>query len=500
MRLRLGEHFVARLFSRIAAAAACFGCLTAAPGRVAAQVAEGPRTDATITALDQLDAWLGPEASGDRWRTYLHTPELRAELAKGPDADPSVLGRSLQQFRSGANGLELAPFVAARDAITHALTSLRQGYGDDLARLAWSARADHTPITPAQMEALRAELRNHVKVLEAALARFGVAGGWREYLALGLLQPHLVEGYQPTSKSLADLDEVLRRFRSNQLGLERPEFTNVAEAIARYRGMATWELAGRGRDGRQVYEKFLTDLQRLLKRHRERPSVETIRQIARGAGMIASLGQSPEFVDALRQAYAQPNIFAEVSGNFVTRAPRRPIDRITPVRDCILGTSIFGTAHTLGAVHYVLEDSPDSVQMAIYLTGEAHSNTQGFHKPVRIHTTGYTNYSASTRATLSDATFVASPATAAADTHTRIHSIQKTGGQFAHRLVEKIAWKRAGQQKRQSELISASHTRERVRREFEETVARDLAAARLRYEEKVHLPLVRRGASRSIWS
>ena len=103
--------------------------------------------------------------------------------------------------------------------------------------------------------------------------------------------------------------------------------------------------------------------------------------------------------------------------------------------------------------------------------------------------------SAHQRISISDDEFRATPPAGGADTHTRIRSIQKTGGQFAHKLIEKIAWKRAGQQKRQAELISSQHTRKRVLTEFEETVARDLGVSRLRYENDIRAPLVRRGVS-----
>jgi hypothetical protein len=44
-------------------------------------------------------------------------------------------------------------------------------------------------------------------------------------------------------------------------------------------------------------------------------------------------------------------------------------------------------------------------------------------------------------------------------------------------------------------MISSQHTRKRVLTEFEETVARDLGASRVRYEDEIRAPLVRRGVS-----
>ncbi|HYO25104.1 MAG TPA: hypothetical protein VEQ85_09145, partial [Lacipirellulaceae bacterium] len=450
----------------------------------------------TVAALDAMDAWLGSGDNGARWRSYLHTDELRAELAKGAGADPALLARALQRFHEGARGLELAPFAAVRAALAQHHAAVQRGYAGDLARLAWASRGDHAPITAEQFAKIRADLRDKVQALDKLLAGNPQnAAAWKAYLKWDVLAQRLDDEFTETSASLVELDEVLRRFRTNEKGLELPAFTSVAQAIAKYRGLVSWAVTARVRDSRPVYERYMADMQRVLDRHRERPTIETVRQIARAMGVVETLGQSPQLVEAIRANYAQPNIFGAVSANFVTRAPSRPIDRVTPVRDCILGTSIFGTAHTLGNVQYNLIDSDDSVQLAIYLRGEAHSQTRGYNGPVRINSTGHTTYWAAKRVVLDENHFVSGAVIADAHLNSRINSIQKTGGQFGARLIEKIAWKRAGEQKGRSERISESHTRDRVVREFEQTVVRDLAAARLRYETQLIAPLTRRGVA-----
>ncbi len=481
-----------------AAALSAAGSLAAHAQPPAAPPPPAERLDSTpvTAALDQLDAWLGDGDNGNRWRTYLDAAHLRAELAKGVQADPAVVARVLSNFRSDADGLTLAPFTHAADAIDAWLTELRRQYENDLPRMAWAARGDHAPITAKQFGEVRADLRHKVHALDAALTAVPQqAGGWKAYLLWDQLTPHLADDFEPDARSLASLDESLHRFRSNQPGLELPAFTDAAKAIARYRALANWAVTAKVRDSRPDYERYIAAIQRLLERHLERPTVETVRQIARGVGVVDGLGQSPQFVQAVRRQYAQSNIFGAASVDFLTRAPGRDINRITPVRDCILGTSIFGTAHTFGQVRYEVLPSDDTIELAVYLDGTAHSTTRGFNGPVRINTNGVTTYWAHQRISISDDEFVASGLAGDADTHTRIRSIQKLGGPLGERLIEKIAWKRAGQQKRQAERISSRHTRERVLREFQETVARDLGASRMRYENELRAPLVRRGVS-----
>ena len=104
---------------------------------------EDDANERVVAALDSLDAWLGDGANGDRWRAHLRTAELRAELAKGADADPAIVARSLQEFHGEAQGLDLAPFVEARTAIEEWLETFRGQFIDDLARLAWGSRGGH---------------------------------------------------------------------------------------------------------------------------------------------------------------------------------------------------------------------------------------------------------------------------------------------------------------------------------------------------------------------
>jgi hypothetical protein len=451
---------------------------------------------AVQAALDQLDQWLGQGDNGNRWRTYLHAEQLRAELAKGAKADPAIVADALSRLRGDANGLNLAPFASVANALTTWLAALREPLLNDLPGLAYASRGDHSPITETRFNEVRADLRTKLRALDAALARAPqVAAGWKTYLRWDVLQKFVADDFQPDARSLADLDQILTRFRANQVGLERPEFTDVAKAIAKYRALASWAATARLRDTRPVYERYLTDLQRLLERHFERPTMETVRQVARGVGTVDSLGQSPQLVTAVRQQFARSNIFGTVSANFIGRTPQQRGPVSEAVRDCILGTSISGTAVSQRNVRYELQESADSIVLAIYLDGQAQSRTRGLHKPVQVNSTGRTEFHAVKRISLSDSGFVSTSASASVDTRTRIHSIQKTGGRFGHRLVEKIAWKRAMEQKRQAELISAEHTRQRVLRDFDEIVARELGAARGRYELQVRAPLLRRGVT-----
>ena len=451
---------------------------------------------AVVDALDQLNAWLGTGANGDRWRSYIEADQLRAELGKSGDVDPAKLAASLKRLSGDADGLQLAPFQKLRAALAEYLKTVRSQFSGDFAKLAWEARGDHEPLTPEDFAQLRATMRDKARALEQAMGvDTPLARNWKKFLLWDELTPHFADDFEVNRASLLNLDNVLLRFRANQPGLELPVFTDTARAIARYRALATWAAAAKSRDLRADYERLLKSLGEELQRHLERPTTETAWQVGRILGVIDAFGHSADFVAAVRDRFAQKNISAAVSVNFVERMPNRDVNQVRPVRDCILGTNIFGSAHTLGTVRYELQPADDKVVLMVYLDGEANSRTRGYNGPVRINSQGHTVYTASERIAITDEAFEADPAVAHVDTRTRINSIQKTGGQFGANLIEKVAWKRASQSKRQAELISAEHTRQNVIQEFNERVARDLGDARLRYQTKIRDPLTRRGVT-----
>ena len=70
------------------------------------------------SALVPLDALLGRSKSGADWRTYLDWPALEAQAATGQAADPKVLRDLEAKLGASEMGLDMAPFVRVRKAVT----------------------------------------------------------------------------------------------------------------------------------------------------------------------------------------------------------------------------------------------------------------------------------------------------------------------------------------------------------------------------------------------
>ncbi|MCA9258953.1 MAG: hypothetical protein KDA61_07125, partial [Planctomycetales bacterium] len=196
---------------------------------------------------------------------------------------------------------------------------------------------------------------------------------------------------------------------------------------------------------------------------------------------------------AVRREYIRPNVRAGATLRLVNRQAQRPVDSVQSVRDCILGTSIFGTAHMRGRIAFRALPSMSDARLCIDLAGSAASYTVGYQGPARIVSTGNTSITASKLVVLSDEGFWSGPANAKASAKTRIHSVEKRDGGIGSRLVAKIGSRKAAESKPAAERVAGRHAADRAARNFDEEVAETLSEGRLNYEQKVRAPLVRRG-------
>ena len=389
---------------------------------------------------------------------------------------------------------ELGPALAAPSAAKMPQKA-QEPPADQLAKMAGGAKGTHTPVTEGEFAAVGDELRRRSYELDQAIgvdSSFALA--WKKYLKWEQLAAQLGDNAKVDAKSLASLDEVLLRLRDNKPGLELKPFTNLAKVLARYRLLAPWAEASKtkGRDPKKDYDRLLTSLQRELARHAATPTTETAWQVGRVIGALATLDDSPQLVAAVRSRYVRPNVWGQLSARFIACVPTEPVSKAQPVTDCILGTTIWGQALTRGNISLKPMYADDHVELAVSLSAHSYSQTSGYHKPVRIRSSGVTTLAAVKRVAIYDRGFTAGGAIGAAATNTHIQSISKTGGRFGHRLVEKIAWKKAGQQKRQAESIASRHAEQKLIASFDQQLVTPLAAARKDYVEKFRAPLIRR--------
>jgi len=126
--------------------------------------------------------------------------------------------------------------------------------------------------------------------------------------------------------------------------------------------------------------------------------------------------------------------------------------------------------------------------MNILLGGTAWSNNVGYNGPVTIHSTGVTSISARKSIVMNADGLFGYASQASCGTRSNINNISANCG-----LIERIAWKRAGQQKGQVEAVASQHAGWRVAGQMDREAGGLIAEQNTRYHEKFRDPLLRRG-------
>src|SRR5207249_8071635 len=117
--------------------------------------------------------------------------------------------------------------------------------------------------------------------------------------------------------------------------------------------------------------------------------------------------------------------------------------------------------------------------MNILLGGTAWSNNVGYNGPVTIHSTAATSVSARKLLMMTADGLYGYAAQAACRTSTNINDIQAK-----HGFIEKMAWKRAGQQKGEAEVVGSQHAAGRVAGQMNYEAGRLIAEQNSKYYEK----------------
>ena len=359
----------------------------------------------------------------------------------------------------------------------------------DVVQAAKDAGKSFQPITAQEVAVAKGELQAAVADLDALLKRSKpeADAGWRKFLRWDDLQSQLrAEG--PDTKNA---EAVLDKLSANAVGLETSRFARVRHALRNYLNLATAAADAKLQD---TYGTQVTDLAAKLESYDKTGAGDDALAINRALGWLRRGRQAPQLVDAVQAKYGKPNLVGTVSQHFLAAGIEEDIEQDQAVSDVILGTSLSGTAHMVGRTRVEIPSNEQHAQFDILLTGQANSNTVGHNGPVTIYSTGATTISGRKSLYMNDLGLTATPANATCATASSINGISARC-----RLIEKIAWKRAGQQQGQAEQIASSHAAWRVQGQMDDRAANLITNANKDYVEKVRNPLARRdGLPRSL--
>lgn len=219
MRIRLGV-LVLTVASNLAAAA---NCSAQSPVEVR-------------TALSEMQAWLGQSKEAAAWNGYLRTADLKAQLAKGNDADEVVVYGILARYSSGQPGVELPPVAKVREAIAAWHKALKPLPEAKLPELAAVAKDKVSPASKANVAAARQELTAAVGRLDAYLRSISTGPAWREALGWDNAAAQ-IKADQPDAQGLV---ATYRALAADKPGLELREFRLARQALRRYLELSTY--------------------------------------------------------------------------------------------------------------------------------------------------------------------------------------------------------------------------------------------------------------------
>jgi len=347
------------------------------------------------------------------------------------------------------------------------------------------AKDDFQPVTESQVAEALADLKTAVARLERRLDTAPDNGSaWRKTLDVDRLQTLLDAADPPTAQQL---QPIYAEFNAGRYGLNLAVFADVRRAMTRYVQLSGAEAND---DFRQVYEQYLDALVQNVEAYQAEPTAERALAIGAALGALENLGQASELLAAARAELAQPNLLVRVSEPVVAAGFERPVDRVDPVEDLILGTTIRGVGHTVGHTEATLAHSDAHAVIDLTFLGTNRSDTRGWNGPVTIHSQGRTGLAARTRVYVDDTGLHALPTRANADVSSTINAICDRKGR---RVVERMAWKRAEQQKCIAEAIAAEHAEYRTEAKIDAQAAEAVAEANDAFINRFREPLTERG-------
>ena len=347
-----------------------------------------------------------------------------------------------------------------------------------------NAKAEFHPITQTDVAQAKAVLVEALGRLDERLPQAGPGGDdWRKYLHWNALQEALRADGTPDTLLLT---RVFEKYNADYEGLELVWFLDVQHALHNY--IAT--IGAVGNPGvRTAYETKLESLAESLDAYIAKPTTDGALAISESVRWLQQAHQAPELVEAILQQLARPNVIGEVSAEVVGAGVAESVDDVTQLSDCILGTSISGTAHTVGKTSVVLSPNPEMGVIDTLFFGAATSNNVGYHHPVTIFSSATTDLAACKRIWINDGGLSSHPAASNAETSICIHDIQSDKGR---QLIEKMAWKRAGKQQAQAECIASRHAERRLSERIDGQAVEQLDKANKQYVEKYQRPFTER--------
>jgi hypothetical protein len=340
---------------------------------------------------------------------------------------------------------------------------------------------DHKDVVQAKAELLEALAR-----LDARLAQDGDNGiAWRKFVESEKLLNALAGDHDADVALLTQI--IQQRYDSGNEGLELVWFIDVRRALVGYRSILMAKANPQAFEA--AFRKQLDNLAGALDRNLARPNTDDELVISEAVRWLAGAHQCPSLVADIERHFIRPNLLAEVSAATVAAGIDEPVEDTQDIRDCILGTDIFGVARTAGRTRAELADHDEFGVIDVMFFGVTHSDNVGYHGPVTIFSRAATGLGACKRLWIDAGGLSAHATSAAAETSVEIDDIQSRKNR---RIIERMAWRKAGKQQALAECIASRHAEDRLGDRIDRQTAEMLAKVNQKYIDKFQRPFSER--------
>lgn len=443
----------------------------------------GPSEAARLAAaLDAQAGWLATSPQGAGWTAYLETTKLREQIASA-SPDRSVVVKVLERYQSGKPGLESPIFARVRTSLAQWIDQLPIAPAE-LANLARAAKGEFVAVKPGDEAATLAQAKQSLADLQTYLATQGANGAnWARFLKIDELKTQL----QADPPNLEQLAKTSAPLESGHAGLQLAPFDQLRVAVENYLRTA------REAKNAEAANQFAADVDRLatlLEPYAAQPASEAGIEIGSILGRLRATGQAPKLITAVRGQFARPNVYLQVSDDFLGHGFAERVDETDAVRESIEGTRIRGTAHTVGNVTVTLVPDDEKAVLQALFRGTTETKTVGTNGPARIYSTGTTQLTGNQRLYVDADGFHALPSTSEAQTSLRTNGIGTTSGGIRGCIVERVATKRVAEAKPGAERTTSRKAEERLNVRLAERVNKLMAQANDRYWNQIRQPLV----------
>ncbi|MFO0898598.1 MAG: hypothetical protein U0836_14340 [Pirellulales bacterium] len=335
------------------------------------------------------------------------------------------------------------------------------------------------------------ELRSLVKATRLAAARTAAslqgpyAQGWREYLRLAELA-RLADS--PDPKSLPALEEIYRRMSASHTGLDRRAITQVRLTVGRLLDAleAVHNPSAAAEHARKMLE-LATALEEL--EHGPNPSATQI--VTETLDWLERSERRRPFAYAVRRQFTWPNVYLDVSADFVRQASATPFDRTERVTDQIQDISISGSRTARGNVWFELVPNPQAISFDVRMEGHSVARTVGSVQRARIHSDTTASFTAQKRVQFDGREITHDPATAEVEQWSKIRCVAVDVIRLLQRFATRLAWRKTLERKPTVDRISREHTHEQVRDEFDRELRQEIAKTGQLFQAAVWGPLER---------